>query len=506
MAAPPSSDAAPAGRRPRLYAAGIAAAAAGFALLRLACLRGDLWLDEVWSLRLVAEIHHPWEILTRIRLDNNHPLNSLFLYLLGPSAPDWAYRLLSWAAGSASVWLAALAARRQFRLLHPEDAGGGAAAAGLSAAALFGASYLQVLYSSEARGYAPAVACCLIALLALLRSEGDPPGWRAAYWAGCLLGMLAHPLAVQMILGGAGFGAVRALQAAGEWRRRWRQEAAWHLPPLAAFALYYALYLRPMGIGGATFLGQAHAPLSSALSDAAAYSLGLPAGSVIALPLFAGASLISLGLICRRDLALGAAYSIAIFLAPLPGLLSSAEPVPYARYFVVSAAGALLLLSYLLARLWSGSRAGRMLCLGAGLLFFLGSGLQLRELLREGRGRYREAMRYVLAHSPGPVATVSSDFNDFRNGMMVERYGPEEAGPGRSVEYLASRRWRRPGPEWLLTERLDHEPPPPDHLYDSLGIYYQLERAFPHAPLSGWTWYLYRNTLLLGFPAMAAQK
>src|SRR5471032_1187414 len=139
------------------YGAALGIAVAAFAALRLACLRNDLWLDEIWSLQLVGLAHSPLQILTRLRSENNHPLNSLWLYLVGPGAPEWAYRLLSWATGSAAVGLAGLLARGQFKRMHPADPEGGAEAAGLITVLLFGGSYLFILYSSEARGYAPAL-------------------------------------------------------------------------------------------------------------------------------------------------------------------------------------------------------------------------------------------------------------------------------------------------------------------------------------------------------------
>src|SRR5438128_1765967 len=89
-------------RRPWVMLGAILVAAAA---VRFACLFGDLWLDEIWSLRLLETVRSPVEILTRLLHDNNHPLNSLFLYLLMPAKAEWTYRLFSWATGSAAVWI-----------------------------------------------------------------------------------------------------------------------------------------------------------------------------------------------------------------------------------------------------------------------------------------------------------------------------------------------------------------------------------------------------------------
>ena len=57
-----------------------AIAAAGF-VLRLWCARGPLTLDEVWSIENLAPLRHFWQVFWGISHDNNHFLNSLWLYI-----------------------------------------------------------------------------------------------------------------------------------------------------------------------------------------------------------------------------------------------------------------------------------------------------------------------------------------------------------------------------------------------------------------------------------------
>jgi hypothetical protein len=452
-------------------------------------------MDEIWSLRLVAQIHHPWEILTFIRHDNNHPLNSLFLYLVGPGAPSWTYRLLSCTAGSASVWLAADIGRRQFARLHPDSGLPGANAAGLASAVLFGASYLLADYGSEARGYAPAVAFCLAAYWALLRAHERPALWRSVYIVSCLLGILAHATAFQMIAAGAAGSLAARFDAKSPCPGRWRDLASWHLPPLVGFAAYYFGYLRPMTIGGGNLIGAARAPALIAIGDAAASSLGLTNawGWMVAAPLAALAALAALVLFWRREPALAAGVVVGIFVAPLPGILLLDEATVWPRYFIASAAGILLLLGYLLGRLWLLGREGRAGCLVLLAAFLASNAFPLSRLMTVGRGEYREALRYLLRHTPKDEVTVSCDFSDFRNEMVIGYYAPEVTPDGRAVRYFPAGNWPRPGPDWIFVERLDREPRPPERVYDAFGTLYRLERTFPHAPLSGWTWYLYRN-------------
>ena len=52
-------------------------------MLIVAAARGDLWLDEIWSLLFVRASRSVTDLFARFRHDNNHLLNTLFLYYLG---------------------------------------------------------------------------------------------------------------------------------------------------------------------------------------------------------------------------------------------------------------------------------------------------------------------------------------------------------------------------------------------------------------------------------------
>jgi hypothetical protein len=64
-----------------LPAAGAVIAVA--ALLYVLGARGELWFDEVLSIQWARNATTPAEIITLYRHDNNHPLNTLWLYSLG---------------------------------------------------------------------------------------------------------------------------------------------------------------------------------------------------------------------------------------------------------------------------------------------------------------------------------------------------------------------------------------------------------------------------------------
>jgi len=464
------------------------------AAVRLACSFNDLWLDEIWSLRLVAQISSPVQILTRLTHDNNHPLNSLFLYLLLPARAGWTYRLFSWFTGSAAVALAGVLAGRQFRLLHPRAPASQVTAAVLFTAALFGGCYLLIHYSSEARGYAPAVCFSLLAFYALLRGPARAWSvWVFVYWTASALALLSHLASVQVLFAGVAWTAARVLPEPVTRRDRLVELTRWHLVPGVAFGLYYWGFVNKLGVGGGHETG-----LVASLGDLAAYSLGFPAaiGVLAALPALLLVIFVALCLIGREgNRAPAWFYATAIFVAPALGLGSGRFVLFYPRYFIVSAACALLLAGYALARLWTPRRAGRIAGLALVAAFLAGNGGHVARLIAYGRGQYQPALRYIAANTATAVITVSSD-NDFRNLTVIDYYGAA-LGAGRKVTFYGSNGWPAGGPQWLFLHRLDGVAPPVADIFAANGLHFRLERRFPHAALSGWDWFVYRNVTLL---------
>ena len=458
--------------------------------VRFACLFNDLWLDEIWSLRLVEQLKSPAEILTRLWHDNNHPLNSLWIYLLGPGRAGWTYRLLSWLTGSATVGLAGLIGRQQFQRLHPGEAAAPAQGAGIFTAILVGGSYFLIHYSSEARGYAPAVGFSFLAIYALWHSAGrTTSAWAAVYGLSCVLGLLAHLVTFQVMLAGLAWSMAQGGRNWSRWRDRIVHLVCWHLGPWLFLGIYYLGFVRRIEIGGGPRLA-----LGDVLGTLAAFSLGLPGGmgAWIALPVVLGVTLLALVLLWRRDRATAAFFAVGIYVAPALGVCSSRFVLLYPRYFIVSAALALLLAGYLLARLWNSGGLGRwasVIVLG-GLL--AGSDIRTARLLRDGRGQYQAALRYIAERTPPGTITVSSD-SDFRNFGVMDYYA-QAVGPGHTLHYYGSNQLPPEGPQWIFVHRLDESTPVPGSELNVAGRWhFQLERVFPHAPLSGWEWYVYRN-------------
>jgi hypothetical protein len=462
---------------------------AGFAVVRLLGVFNDLWLDEIWSVRMVEAIKSPLEILTTLRHDNNHPLNSLFIYCLLPTQADWTFRLLSWFSGSLSVWLAALVARRLYQQLHPADSARHGAIGGLLTALLVGASYLLIHYSSEARGYAPAVMFSLLAIFALQHFQAKSARWWAlVYWLACGLGLLAHLATVQVLVAGLGFSLLGLIKSAEGRLARLRNLLWWHLLPWVGFGAYYLGFVRKIEIGGGP-----ETPLLNVLGETAVYVLGLPMTSGVGVALSLLVILVGMGLWLMgrvggwKEVLL---YSLLIFVTPAFGIVFSKFNLLFPRYFLLSAAFGLVVTGYVLTRAWLRGGWSRTL-VGWGLILFLvGNAVHVTHLVQFGRGQYRVALREIAARTPSEVIAIGSD-HDFRNQVLVDYYRAVVAP--KSITYFPVDQQPPWGVEWLLLHRLDGDPTPPALIADAHGNRFAPEMVYPHAALSGWDWFVYHR-------------
>ncbi|HVW01985.1 MAG TPA: hypothetical protein VHB77_16650, partial [Planctomycetaceae bacterium] len=89
--------------------------------------------------------------------------------------------------------------------------------------------------------------------------------------------------------------------------------------------------------------------------------------------------------------------------------------------------------------------------------------------------------------------TLGSDF-DFRNRMVLSYYVPR-LDANRRIDYIDQSRRRADPPEWMLVHNLDrHAQPAADYIDPASGAPYRLQRYYPYAGLSGWSWAVYRRS------------
>ncbi len=456
-------------------AAWAALLAAGFAVRWFAA-RGDLWLDEIWSLGLASAAGSVGRVLTATYHDNNHHLTTIWMLVVGPDAPPLAHRAL--AVASAVVAMAALA-------LRPLRVG---RAASMAWTLLFAFSPVLVHYGSEARGYSGAIGFAMVSVIALDRLLRDrSPAWAAVFAAAAVGGILSHLTYLFAVAACGAWVAVDALYERRRGVRRWIPILSGFAVPLAFLTWLWAVELRFLVVGGGP-----DASVLRVLEELLRRTLGLPSGPLVALGVIVlVGALYELVDMIRRRRSEWAFFATVIVIAPAAALAWARTDHLAPRYLLVGTPFFLGLAAIWGVRLWQAGGWMRLAaCLAAGG-FLAGSSIQLRPLLEDGRGRYGEAVSYIVRNSPPGAIAVASD-HDFRNSEVLLHFAKRIPGGERIVHVSRANAAGAP-PRWYLQHDFAEVPrDEPSIAVDGLGTF-RLMRAFPSAGLSGWRWRLYRR-------------
>jgi hypothetical protein len=449
---------------------------AGF-LLRLFAARGDLWLDEIWSIQNLQHIGNVGEIFWGISDDNNHLLNSLWLWIVGPDAPPIIIRLEAIVLGTCTIPVAAMLCARSGPI------------AALAGAALVAGSDLFVHYGSEARGYAGLILMIFIAADAIENYLDDPGDHRSRLVFGLAVafGALFH---LTMLI--AAFTLIVATLA-----RVWLRGRSPRGVAVAAIALGIPAVLGAVPALGFLLAGVVNthkiqlgvqvpftfARLGHGLTTVFAAIFGLPYG----LPLWLGAG----GAVVLTALAVfllapeRRILPLACLLLP-PGLacLLRLPNVHIARFHLIVAVGLVILFAEAIAKLWS-LRQTRLV-LAIGFLVALGNGVHDAELLALGRGDYERVVARMEGAGP---ATYGSNM-PAEVGRTVRFYDRRFGGRLAPVSD-----WCAKSPDWFILS----DDPAGETAHRSFGpprcaAPFDLDSVMQPAPLSGLRLALYRRT------------
>jgi hypothetical protein len=309
-------------------------------LLRLRGVFTDFWLDEIWGLRIALDAPSWWSLITRIHADTNHPLVSIYMHALGPVRHWEWYRLPSFLCGIGTIFLIR---NRTYRIL----------------AAL---SFPLIVYSSEARGYAPAAFFLLVAYVTRRR---------LVFGIAIILAMLSHLSAVAVYLGFLGA------------RRDWKL----HLLPCAFGIAYFFVKVRHLVPGG----GPRWTPEPFAL-------------------VIGAVTLVIVGIeIVRRARARDAEalfFAVSIVVGPLIAAASYRCPCVLPRHFFVCMPFVLILFASFFERVpkW-------------GIVAFVVlNAIQIVPFAIYGRGQYDRALHDISG-------TVGGD-SAMRDRMLIDFYNP----------------------------------------------------------------------------------
>ena len=476
--------------------------------LRLAGMFNEFWLDEIWSWEIAGQITDPVEIIY-YRDDNNHWLNTFWIYALGQQQPLFVYRTLSLAAGIGSVLVAGFIGRTYGWLQ------------GWLSLLLTGMSYMLIHYSSEARGYAPAVFFALVCVWLMRQQEKAPRLGRGLLFGCCAaLGFLAHLTFLFIYAGLALWSLTVFWRRFGLARTSLAHLLVMHVLPLAMFAfLYHANVRHTQGQGDARSMidvfqqflvwgfGMPDKPTGFVV--AAFFKVPLPVRLIVG----TAGCLALLILSYRRGQDDGIFYVCGCVLSPFGLLVVSGRDDLYPRYFLLILPFLLILGARVLAWGFTGGSLRRVLSGLALLVFVAGNAQQVKAFLEFGRGHYREALDYCIDNTPTEIPVTLGSDNDFRNGVVISWYlrlGRANGGitaaaekgaiscylrlepPARRVFYLKEQEWTSTAPYWIITHDFDQQPHPAVAVHRPGGYDYDLVQQFRHAGASGWNWYLYR--------------
>ncbi len=467
-------------RTRRVIAAAVTACVIlGAALRFLYCLT-EFWLDEIWSVLLLktGKINGWWDIVVNLRHDNNHIANTLFIYLVGDTQNWGIYRLPALFAGVATVVLMWWIARRR------------SPAEGLFAAALTAFSFPLILYSSEARGYGPAIFFSLLAFHALSRHLESPSLKQLlTFHAASALAAFSHLSFVHVYLSLIAWSLVRVARRPDAPKAKIRALAAIHLPPLAVLGFLYAAYVHGLKIGGGP-----HYTVFHVTREAAALAVGAPETGIPAyLGLAAAVLIAALGImrLARQKDDIWIFHLCVLLLAPALVLLVEKPEVLYFRYFIVCFPFFYLLAARLLAEAWAKPPGARAVAAVLLSLFLVGQAAYSVRFHRYGRGGYFKALKFVAANTRGPAIVVGSS-DDYVNCKVLTYYSqflPKDRG----LYYVDRENLPRDPPEWFFVDV--HEPgaKPEKALRIPLGHDYRFVAAFRYSGFSGFDWFVYHR-------------
>jgi hypothetical protein len=410
--------------------------------VRLWLARGPLSLDEIWSIENLAPLTRFWQVFWGISHDNNHFLNSLWLYFVTElTADELALRAPSIAMGVLTIAIMARLAARH------------SPAAAIAAAAMTAASCFFVNYSVEARGYAGLALAIVIAFEALERAIARPDSSaRFVFAAAAGIGLLCHLAMLPAIVL---FGLIcfaEKMRDGGRWRPAAESTMRIFAPTVAAIVPALAFVVAGAFVVGHITMGGVRgfdAPSAlGAIAEMTRDAIGLPSATPTVLVVAAAAVAILGALrwrLVRNDRRI--AYAVILLALPVAVLVLRPPNAHIARYYLICAVFLILLIAEAFGALWRLGLASRLGALGALAAMLAGSISQLNPHQASKDAGWPQALADISASGQ---KIIGSSFDD-RVGRFVAYYNRDHA----PIELVGRANWCAKRPQWLIAETLD---------------------------------------------------
>lgn len=439
----------------------------GGALRYLGCLN-NLWLDELISLHSASSIQSVWQVFTSIHSDNNHYLNSIYLFLLGGHSYSAAARFFSLACGIASIPSAYWAGRTQ------------SLKTAYVYALLMTFSYPAIHFSSEARGYSAEMLAGIVSYGAVVRclKGDDRKRWVLVFLVAAVLGLLSHLTFVFVLVAYAVWTWLE-LTSAG-----WRTWLALHPPWAMLVAVLWFVDLRHAGIFGGE-VTRSFVILSRLIANV----LGWPRQDtwsvwLVGVPVLA----LALWVVTKLKRAGRPVWVFWLLMIGLPPLILAGirfmNPQAYLslRYLLAFVPFWLLLLAISLEPF------RRPLVIALLGLFLAGNTALVARFLMVGRGQYPSALTFISRNTAGPVISVTSN-SDFRAGVELDYY-QRVLPANQRLHYITYQNLNSEVPEWVILHGDALDPPNPETISFS-GRTWKKAAYYGTAELSGQAWTIY---------------
>jgi hypothetical protein len=454
-------------------------------VLRILGARGELWLDELWSFRVIDVMQKRHDFFFGMAVDNNHYLNTLYLYLVGADAPVLLQRALSIVLGTVTVAVAAFAVRPTTK------------AGPLCAMLLFATSYPMVNYGSEARGYAGLILMMLLAVLLTESAAAGSTRHRRSLGLVNVIGVMFQPIMVATIGALMGWTAwlnrptgpvsTRALLGTALATARTFSWTVRLLIPFAALIAFSVLHAGGYRIAGSvpfTVTG-----FVAGYGGLLRLLLGLPEMVPDWIALLLGLAAVAFG--CRMAFRSApqraALYIIVLVGLPLAMFVARLPNPHFPRYYLAPAVVFLVLLAELFILAWARGGAVRWLGIAALAAIIAGNSVEVARLARDGRDQSVAVMQMV--GSAGPVL-VGSD-QDVRNQPIVEFFAKRLNLP---ITYVPLGEICARNPQWMLSSSVESEMPEAfDTSTVGCKLIFRKQAYFPQRGLSGLPWTVYRS-------------
>jgi uncharacterized membrane protein len=448
-------------------------------IFRMLATGGELWLDELWSLLHVSTITNPTEIFTKVRHDNNHLLNSLWMWIclwVGSPTP-LAVRIPSLLCGVIILYLLFTQIRSEERTTNTVWL------------ALVAFSYPLTLYGTEARGYSLTLLCALVSYLSLVRLLRDPYDGKAIIAFGMcgVVGSLSHAIYVLFLAPALMWVLWQVVTSRLKDNSRYLIRYGMVPPILTSLVLTLTFY-KGMEIGGAPllpYLEVAATTTSVAFGGVALSSINAEATGW---SLFLAISIVTVCIIeiiaWMRSGDPRALLVTLILLTPWVAVATFQPHFILPRYFIIQLLFAYLVAARFLVRLMQQGRFGSLVCAVLMIAYLAGNLLHTYQLIERGRSHFVEIFT-TLKNTAGTV-TVGGD-QDFQNSLRLAYAGFS----ANELSYINSYRTSTTAPRFIIRESIDAYEEFPETFSTSQAHSYHKVRTLRAPLLNGSNVYMY---------------